>query len=52
MVLDWTVNGTAAALHRHEHRGVPLLLSTGSHGCEAIGRYGYCASVVRELRDL
>jgi putative hydrolase len=110
MVLDWMVNATAAALHRHEHvvighlfsalptlglgegdvapelvdslaiaaarsharievderrkcptartlrpfrrRGVPLLLSTGSHGCEAIGRYGYCAGVVRELREL
>jgi putative hydrolase len=110
MVLDWMVNGTAAALQCHQHvvighlfsalptlglvegdvppelvdslaiaaaqsdarievderrrcptartlrpflrRGVPLLLSTGSHGREAIGRYGYCARVVRELRDL
>jgi len=43
---------TARTLRPFLRRGVPLLLSTGSHGCEAIGRYGYCASVVRELRDL
>jgi putative hydrolase len=107
MVLHWIVNGTAAALRRHEHvviahlfsvlpklglkeedvspdlvdwlaivaaesdarilvdehwkcpaaytlrpflrHGVPLLLSTGSRGCETIGRYDYCAGVVREL---
>jgi putative hydrolase len=108
MVLRWMVDGTAAALHRHEHvvighlfsalptlgleegdvspelvdslaiaaaesdarivvderwrcptartlrpflrHGVPLLLSTGSHRRETIGRYDYCASVVNELR--
>jgi putative hydrolase len=43
---------TARTLRPFLRRGVPLLLSTGSHGREAIGRYGYCASVVRELRDL
>jgi putative hydrolase len=31
--------------------GVPLLLSTGSHGSETIGRYDYCAGVVRELQS-
>ncbi len=32
------------------HRGVPLLLSTDSHRSETIGRFDYCASVVRELQ--
>ncbi|HVV57071.1 MAG TPA: PHP domain-containing protein [Gaiellaceae bacterium] len=31
-------------------RGVPVLLSTDSHRRETIGRYDYCASVVRALR--
>jgi putative hydrolase len=43
---------TARTLRPFLRRGVPLLLSTGSHGREAIGRYGYCAGVVRELREL
>lgn len=43
---------TARTLRTFLRRGVPLLLSTGSHGREAIGRYGYCAGVVRELREL
>ena len=30
-------------------RGIPLLLSTDSHRLETIGRYQYCAEVVREL---
>lgn len=109
MILRWIVDGTAAALHRHEHvvighlfsalptlgleeedvspdlidslaiaaaesdarivvderwrrptartlrpflrRGVPLLQGTGSHGRETIGRYDYCAGVVRKLRQ-
>jgi putative hydrolase len=109
MVLRWMVDGTAAALHRHEHiviahlfsvlaelgleegdvpldlvdalaraaaeadarievnehwrcptvrtlrpflrHGVPLLLSSGSKGGDAIGRYDYCADVGRELRE-
>jgi putative hydrolase len=32
-------------------RGVPLMLSTGSDSSETIGRYGYCAGVVHELRE-
>jgi len=109
MILRWMVEGTASALHRHEHvviahlfsalptlglgegdvspelvdslaiaaakagaqivvgerwrcptmrtlrpflrRGVPLLPGTGSQNRETIGRYDYCASVVRELRE-
>ncbi len=109
MILRWMVDGTAAALHRHEHvvighlfsvlptlgleegdvspelvdllaiaaaesdarivvderrrcptartlrpflrHGVPLLLGTGSHHRETIGRYDYCASVVNELQS-
>lgn len=31
-------------------RGVPLLLSTDSHRRETIGRFDYCAGVVRDLR--
>lgn len=33
-------------------RGVPLLLGSGSHDCETVGRYDYCAGVLRELRPL
>lgn len=109
MILRWMVDGTAAALHRHEHvvighlfsalptlglregdvplelvdslalaaaesdarivvderwrcptaqtlrpflrHGVPLLLGTGSHNRETMGRYDYCAGVVRKLRE-
>jgi putative hydrolase len=109
MILRWMVEGTAAALHRHEHvviahlfsalpalglkegdvslelvdslavaaaesdaqivvderwrcpaartlrpflqHGVPLLLGSGSQNRETIGRYDYCADVMRELRE-
>lgn len=42
---------TAHTLRPFLRRGVPLLLSTGSHGSETIGRYDYCTSVVRELYE-
>jgi putative hydrolase len=32
--------------------GVPLLLGSGSHDSETVGRYDYCAAVLRELRPL
>lgn len=32
--------------------GVPLLLGSGSHDSETVGRYGYCTSVLRELQPL
>jgi len=31
--------------------GVPLSLGTSSHDSKTIGRYDYCARVVRELRE-
>jgi len=31
-------------------RGVPLLLGSGSHDRETVGRYDYCAAVLRELQ--
>lgn len=33
-------------------RGVPLLLGSGSRDSEAVGRYDYCAGVLRELQPL
>jgi putative hydrolase len=42
---------TPRTLRPFLRRRVPLLLSTGSHGSETIGRYDYCASVVRELSE-
>lgn len=39
----------SATLRPFLRRGVPLLLSTDSHRSETIGRYDYCAGVVREL---
>jgi putative hydrolase len=33
-------------------RGVPLLLGSGSHDSETIGRYDYCAGALRELQSL
>ncbi len=39
----------AATLRPFLARGVPLLLSTDSHGSATIGRYEYCAGIVREL---
>jgi putative hydrolase len=32
--------------------GVPLLLGSGSHDSETVGRYDYCAGVLRELQPL
>jgi putative hydrolase len=32
--------------------GVPLLLGSGSHDSERVGRYNYCAGVLRELQPL
>ena len=32
--------------------GVPLLLGSGSHDGETVGRYDYCAGVLRELQPL
>ncbi|MDX6602043.1 MAG: hypothetical protein QOF13_1245 [Solirubrobacterales bacterium] len=32
--------------------GVPLLLGSGSHDSETVGRYDYCAAVLRELQPL
>jgi putative hydrolase len=37
-------------LRPFRRRGVPLLLSTDSHRRETIGRFDYCAGVVRDLR--
>ena len=42
---------TARTLRPFLRHGVPLLLSTSSHGSKTIGRYDYCASVVHELRE-
>ncbi len=33
-------------------RGIPLLVGSGSHDSETVGRYDYCAGVLRELRPL
>jgi putative hydrolase len=33
-------------------RGVPLLLGSSSHDSETVGRYDYCAGVLRELQPL
>jgi putative hydrolase len=37
-------------LRPFRRRGVPLLLSTDSHRRETIGRFDYCAGVVRDLQ--
>jgi putative hydrolase len=42
---------TARTLRPFLRHGVPLLLGTGSHSSETIGRYDYCASLVRELQQ-
>ncbi len=42
---------TAQTLRPFLRHGVPILLSSGSHDCQTIGRYDYCAGVVRELRE-
>jgi putative hydrolase len=41
---------SAETLRPFRRRGVPLLLSTDSHRRETIGRFDYCAGVVRDLR--
>jgi putative hydrolase len=42
---------TARTLRPFSRRGVPLLIGTGSRNRETIGRYDYCAGVVRELPE-
>lgn len=42
----------ARTLRPFLRHGVPLLLGSGSHDSETIGRYDYCAGVLRELRSL
>jgi putative hydrolase len=42
---------TARTLRPFLRYGVPILLGTGSQNCETIGRYDYCAGVVRKLRE-
>jgi putative hydrolase len=41
---------SARTLQPFRRREVPLLLSTDSHRRETIGRFDYCAGVVRDLR--
>jgi putative hydrolase len=41
----------ARTLRPFSQRGVPLLTGTGSQTRETIGRYDYCAGVVRELPE-
>ena len=40
---------SAATLRPFVRRGVPILLSTDSHGRETIGRYDYCLAVLGDL---
>jgi putative hydrolase len=42
---------TARTLRPFSERGVPLLTGTGSRNRETVGRYDYCAGVVRELPE-
>jgi hypothetical protein len=42
---------TARTLQPFSQRRVPLLTGTGSRNCETLGRYDYCAGVVRELPE-
>jgi putative hydrolase len=42
----------AQTLRPFLRHGVPLLLGSGGHDCETVGRYDYCASVMRELQPL
>jgi putative hydrolase len=42
---------TARTLRPFSQRGVPLLTGTGSQNRETIGRYDFCAGVVRELPE-
>jgi putative hydrolase len=41
---------SAETVRPFQRRGVPVLLSTDSHRRETIGRFDYCAGVVRDLR--
>jgi hypothetical protein len=41
---------TVRTLRPFLRHGVPLLLGSGSHDSETIGRYDYCAGVLRELQ--
>ncbi len=43
---------TARTLRPFLRHGVPLLLGSGSHESETVGRYDYCADVLRELQPL
>lgn len=43
---------TVRTLRPFLRHGVPLLLGSGSHDSETIGRYDYCAGVLRELQPL
>lgn len=42
----------ARTLRPFVRHGVPLLLGSGSHDSETVGRYDYCAGVLHELRPL
>jgi histidinol phosphatase-like PHP family hydrolase len=42
----------ARTLRPFLRHGVPLLLGSGSHDSEKVGRYDYCAGVSRELQPL
>jgi putative hydrolase len=43
---------TARTLRAFLRHGVPLLLGSDSDGSETVGRYDYCAGVLRELQPL
>lgn len=42
----------ARTLRPFLRHGVPLLLGSGSHDSKTVGRYDYCAGVLRELQPL
>jgi putative hydrolase len=41
---------TVRTLRPFLRRGVPLLLGSGSHDSKTVGRYDYCANLMRELQ--
>jgi putative hydrolase len=43
---------SARTLRPFLRHGVPLLVGSGSHDSETVGRYDYCAGVLRELQPL
>lgn len=43
---------SARTLRPFLRHGVPLLLGSGGHDSETVGRYDYCAGVMRELQPL